>query len=122
MLNHAPLIRKAPYASVVLYVRCRATSRIRVVPTNDRRVQTPLQALGYRWVVVTVYRDDAKSVRYLRKAKGRVERVSDLRDLKTGNVVADLILSTTLRNGSAASKSCRPSTQGTCSSGTASWC
>lgn len=56
-------------------------------------IQRRLQQLGYNWRIIKVYRDDAKSGRYLRK---RTEYQRMMRDLKSGAVKADLILVDTL--------------------------
>lgn len=56
-------------------------------------IKRRLHALGYRWVIVTIYTDSAVSGRFLRKRKAFQKM---LRELKTGTVVADLILVDTL--------------------------
>src|ERR1700742_3894583 len=78
-----------PYR-VVLYVRMSSDKQNPRSPEQQiQEIKRRLQALGYRWVIVTIYRDNAKSGKYLRKRKD-FQRM--LRDLKTGTVVADLIL------------------------------
>lgn len=82
-----------PYR-VVLYVRMSSDRQNPRSPDQQiEEIKRRLQALGYSWVIVVVYRDDAQSGRYLRKRKGFQKM---LRDLKTGTVVADLILVDTL--------------------------
>jgi DNA invertase Pin-like site-specific DNA recombinase len=84
---------KRPY-HVVLYVRMSSDKQNPRSPQQQAdEIKRRLRALGYRWVIVTIYRDDAKSGKYLRKRKSYQKM---LRDLKTGTVQADLILVDTL--------------------------
>lgn len=84
---------KRPYR-VVLYVRMSGDKQNPRSPDQQvAEIKRRLKAAGYRWVVVTVYRDDAKSGKYLRKRKAYQKM---LRDLKSGVVKADLILVDTL--------------------------
>ncbi|MBL9089927.1 MAG: recombinase family protein [Planctomycetaceae bacterium] len=84
---------KRPYR-VVLYVRMSSDKQNPRSPDQQiAEIKRRLRALGYRWVIVTIYRDDAVSGKYLRKRKGFQKM---LRELKTGTVVADLILVDTL--------------------------
>ncbi len=84
---------KRPYR-VVLYVRMSSDKQNPRSPDQQiAEIKRRLHALGYRWVVVTIYRDEAVSGKFLRKRKGYQKM---LRDLKTGTVVADLILVDTL--------------------------
>lgn len=78
-----------PYR-VVVYLRMSSKKQ------NDRspeqqlaEIKKRLKALGYAWVIVKIYRDDAKSGRLLRKRPGYQQM---LQDIKTGAVVVDLIL------------------------------
>jgi len=52
-----------------------------------------LNSLGYKWVIVKIYRDDAKSGRYLRKRIGYQQM---LQEIKSGVVAVDLVLVDTL--------------------------
>jgi DNA invertase Pin-like site-specific DNA recombinase len=79
---------------VVLYVRMSSDKQNPRSPEQQiDEIKRRLQALGYRWVIVKVYRDDGVSGQYLRKRHGYLQM---LRELKTGLVVADLILVDTL--------------------------
>lgn len=84
---------KRPYR-VVLYVRMSGDNQNPRSPDQQiAEIKRRLKAAGYRWVIVTVYRDDAKSGKFLRTRAGYLKM---LRDLKTGTVVADIILVDTL--------------------------
>ncbi len=84
---------KRPYR-VVLYVRMSSDRQNPRSPDQQiAEIKRRLKAAGYRWVIVTIYRDDAKSGKFLRKRKNYQQM---LRDLKTGVVIADLILVDTL--------------------------
>ena len=84
---------KHPYR-VVLYLRMSSDKQNPRSPQQQiDEIKRRLHALGYRWVIVKIYRDDAISGKFLRKRKGYQEM---LRELKTGAVVADLILVDTL--------------------------
>lgn len=84
---------KRPYR-VVLYVRMSGDNQNPRSPDQQiAEIKRRLKAAGYRWVIVTVYRDDAKSGKFLRTRTGYLKM---LRDLKTGTVVADIILVDTL--------------------------
>lgn len=75
---------------VVIYVRMSSDKQNPRSPDQQvQEIERRLKALGYQWVIVKVYRDDAISGRYIRK---RTAYQQMLRDLKTGTVVADLIL------------------------------
>jgi DNA invertase Pin-like site-specific DNA recombinase len=79
---------------VVIYVRMSSDKQNPRSPKQQiDEIKRRLLALGYRWVIVKIYRDEAKSGKYLRKRNGYQQM---LRDLKTGTVVADLILVDTL--------------------------
>lgn len=56
-------------------------------------IQSRLKAMGYRWTIVKIYRDDGKSGRYLRKRPGYQAM---MRDIRSGSVAVDLILVDTL--------------------------
>jgi site-specific DNA recombinase len=82
------------------YYRCVAYVRMSSDKQNPRspkqqidEIKRRLAALGYRWDIFKIYRDDAVSGTYLRKRTGYQQM---LRELKTGVVVADLILVDTL--------------------------
>lgn len=84
---------KRPYR-VVIYVRMSSDRQNPRSPQQQiDEIKRRLHALGYRWVIVVIYRDDAVSGKFLRKRKAFQKM---LRDLKTGTVVADLILVDTL--------------------------
>lgn len=79
---------------VVLYLRMSSDRQNPRSPDQQaEEIKRRLASLGYRWAVVKVYRDDAISGRLIRKRSAYQEM---LRDLKTGTVVADLILVDTL--------------------------
>lgn len=78
----------------VLYLRMSSDAQNPRSPDQQEyEIRQRLQALGYRFVIVKVYRDDGKSGRYLRKRLGYQQM---LRDIKTGVVQVDLILVDTL--------------------------
>jgi DNA invertase Pin-like site-specific DNA recombinase len=79
---------------VVLYLRMSSDQQNKRSPEQQQReIETRLRALGYEWVIVKIYRDDAKSGRYLRKRPGYQKMI---RDIKAGTLAADLILVDTL--------------------------
>jgi DNA invertase Pin-like site-specific DNA recombinase len=79
---------------VVLYVRMSGDRQNPRSPDQQiQEIQRRLKALGYHWIVVKVYRDDAISGKYIRKRPAYQQM---LRDLKSGTVAADLILVDTL--------------------------
>ncbi len=79
---------------VVLYLRMSTDLQNKRSPEQQQaEITRRLKALGYTWVVVEIYRDNAKSGRYLRKRSG-YQRM--LRDIKSGVVAVDLILVDTL--------------------------
>ncbi len=79
---------------VVLYVRMSSDRQNPRSPDQQvQEIERRLKLLGYKWVIVKIYRDDAVSGKYLRKRSAYQQM---LRDLKTGAVAADLILVDTL--------------------------
>jgi DNA invertase Pin-like site-specific DNA recombinase len=79
---------------VVLYLRMSSDKQNPRSPDQqEAEIRQRLKAAGYQWVIVKVYRDDAKSGRYLRKRLGYQKM---LQDIKTGVVQVDLILVDTL--------------------------
>jgi DNA invertase Pin-like site-specific DNA recombinase len=82
-----------PYR-VVIYARMSSDQQNRRSPEQQiDEINRRLQLLGYPWVVVKVYRDDAVSGRVLRKRRD-YQRM--LREIKSGTVSVDLILADTL--------------------------
>jgi site-specific DNA recombinase len=79
---------------VVIYVRMSSDRQNPRSPEQQMdEIKRRLKALGYNWTVVNIYRDDGITGRLLRKRPGFQTM---LRELKTGVVVADLILVDTL--------------------------
>ena len=79
---------------VVLYLRMSSDAQNKRSPEQQRtEIELRLKALGLDWTVVIVYRDDAKSGRYIRKRRGYQKM---LHDIKVGNIKVDLILVDTL--------------------------
>ncbi|MAD80495.1 MAG: recombinase family protein [Pirellulaceae bacterium] len=79
---------------VVVYLRMSSESQNKRSPKQQlREIKKRLKALGYKWVIVKVYRDNAKSGKYLRNRHGYQQM---MRDLKSRVVAADLILVDTL--------------------------
>jgi DNA invertase Pin-like site-specific DNA recombinase len=78
----------------VVYLRMSSRSQNERSPDQQLdEIRKRLKQLNLPWVVVKVYRDNAKSGRYIRKRPG-FRRM--LRDIKIGLVKADLILVDTL--------------------------
>jgi len=78
-----------PYR-VIIYLRMSSDRQNERSPDQQlAEIQKKVKALGYQWMVVKVYRDDAKRGIYLRKRPGYQHM---LEDIKTGAVAADLIL------------------------------
>ena len=79
---------------VVLYLRMSSKLQNERSPDQQQaEITKRMEALGYNWVIVKVYRDDAKSGRFLRNRSGYQKM---LRDIKSGTVAVDLILVDTL--------------------------
>ena len=79
---------------VVVYLRMSSELQNKRSPQQQlNEIKRRLKALGYKWVIVKVYRDDAKSGRYLRNRPGYQKM---MQEIKSGVVVADLILVDTL--------------------------
>jgi len=79
---------------VVIYVRMSSDKQNPRSPDQQiAEIKKRLKALGYPWVIVNTYRDDAKSGRFLRK---RHAFQSMLQEIKTGMVAADVILVDTI--------------------------
>lgn len=75
---------------VVLYLRMSSDMQNERSPLQQRaEIERRLKALGYRWIIVDVYCDEAKSGKFLRK---RPEYQRMLRDIKTGKLDVDLVL------------------------------
>ena len=75
---------------VVVYLRMSTEMQNERSPQQQlREIRRQLKSLGYSWVIVKVYRDDAKSGRILRKREGYQKM---MRELKSGIVAADMIL------------------------------
>lgn len=82
-----------PYR-VVVYLRMSSKKQNERSPDQQLdEIKRRLKKLGYNWVIVKVYRDDAKSGRLFRK---RPQFQQMLHDLQTGTVTADLILCDTI--------------------------
>lgn len=80
---------KKPYR-VVIYLRMSSDKQNERSPDQQLDdIKKKLKALCLPWVIVKVYRDDAKRGIYLRK---RPDYQRMLQDIKTGAVVADLIV------------------------------
>lgn len=79
---------------VVVYLRMSSDKQNPRSPDQQlEEIERRIKALGYRWIIVKVYRDDGISGRYLRK---RTAYQAMLRDIKSGAVSVDLILVDTL--------------------------
>ena len=79
---------------VVIYLRMSSELQNKRSPQQQlNEIKRRLKVLGYKWVIVKVYRDDAKSGRYLRNRPGYQKM---MQEIKSGVVVADLILVDTL--------------------------
>ena len=79
---------------VVIY--CRMSDDRQNPRSPDQQIEEikrRLKSLGYNWTIVKIYRDDGITGRLLRK---RTAFQAMLRELKTGLVIADLILVDTL--------------------------
>lgn len=78
----------------VVYLRMSSDKQNKRSPEQQLdEIHRRLRTLGYPWQVVKVYRDDAKSGRYLRKRKQYQQM---MRDIKLGVISVDLILVDTL--------------------------
>jgi len=79
---------------VLVYLRMSGDQQNKRSPDQQlAEIQRRLKALGYNWIVVKIYRDDAISGRLLRKRASYQEMV---RDIKSETVAADAILVDTL--------------------------
>lgn len=79
---------------VIIYLRMSSDQQNPRSPDQQlEQIKRRLAALGYKWIIVKIYRDDAKSGRYLHKRPGYQKM---MRDIRTGAVKADLILVDTL--------------------------
>ena len=79
---------------VVLYLRMSTDQQNDRSPDQQQaEIEKRLKALGYSWNIVKVYRDDAKSGRFIRKRPGYMQM---MREIKSGVIKADLILVDTL--------------------------
>src|SRR6185503_5169486 len=79
---------------VVLYLRMSSDRQNPRSPDQQaQEIERRIKALGYEWNIVKTYRDEAISGRYLRRRPAYQQMLSELR---TGAVVADLILVDTL--------------------------
>lgn len=88
MLNHK-FDPHRPYR-IVLYLRMSSDQQNPRSPDQqEAEIKRRMKAAGYHWTVVKIYRDEGISGRLLRKRKA-YQRM--MRDLKTGAVVADLIV------------------------------
>lgn len=82
-----------PYR-VALYLRMSTELQNKRSPEQqEAEIKKRLKALGYNWIIVAVYRDDAISGRYLRKRHG-YQRM--MHDIKSGTLAVDLILVDTI--------------------------
>ena len=74
----------------VLYLRMSSDDQNPRSPQQQRdTIEAALRRLGYPWVVVDAYADEAVSGRYLRRRAGFQQMLSDIR---TGKVKVDVIL------------------------------
>jgi DNA invertase Pin-like site-specific DNA recombinase len=79
---------------VVVYLRMSSDKQNPRSPDQQlAEIRRRLKALGYNWRIVKIYRDDAISGRLIRKRVGYQEM---MRDIKSGAVVADLIVVDTI--------------------------
>lgn len=79
---------------VVVYLRMSSDQQNKRSPEQQLdEIQKRLKAMGYNWIIVKIYRDDAKSGRYLRKRQGYQQM---MQDIKTGVVKVDIILVDTI--------------------------
>jgi DNA invertase Pin-like site-specific DNA recombinase len=75
---------------VALYLRMSSDLQNKRSPEQQQQeIERRLKALGYQWVVVEVFRDNAKTGRLLRNRRD-YQRM--LRDIRTGALIVDLIL------------------------------
>jgi DNA invertase Pin-like site-specific DNA recombinase len=75
---------------VVLYLRMSSDDQNPRSPQQQRdTIEATLQRLGYPWVIVKVYRDEAVSGRYLRRRAGFQTMLGDIR---SGTIKVDAIL------------------------------
>jgi site-specific DNA recombinase len=83
----------AGYRAAV-YLRMSSELQNKRSPTQQHaEIERVLKSLGYKWDIVAVYCDDAKSGRLLRYRRD-YQRM--LRDIRTGSLIIDLILVDTL--------------------------
>src|SRR5690349_4731566 len=74
----------------VLYLRMSSDDQNPRSPQQQRdTIEAALRRLGYPWVIVDAYADEAVSGRYLRRRAGFQQMLSDIR---TGKVKVDVIL------------------------------
>lgn len=74
----------------VIYARMSTAQQNERSPDQQvDEIQRRIKSFGYSWTIVKVYRDDGKSGRYQSKRPGYQQM---LRDLRTGAIIADLIL------------------------------
>ena len=79
---------------VIVYLRVSSDQQNKRSPEQQlEEIQRRLKSLGYKWMIVKTYRDDAQSGRFLRKRRGYQKM---LQEIKTGVVQIDLILVDTL--------------------------
>lgn len=79
---------------VVIYARMSSDKQNRRSPDQQiAEIKKRIKTQGYKWVIVKIYRDDAKSGRFLRK---RPSLQGMFRDIKTGMVMVDAILVDTI--------------------------
>jgi DNA invertase Pin-like site-specific DNA recombinase len=75
---------------VVLYLRMSSEGQNPRSPQQQRdTIEATVKRLGYPWVIIAIYTDEAVSGRYLRR-RGSFQEM--LRDIRTGKVKADAIL------------------------------
>ena len=82
-----------PYR-VIVYLRMSSDQQNKRSPEQQlAEIKRLVKALGYKWSIAKVYRDDAKSGRFLRTRSGYQKM---MQDIKTRAVNADLILVDTI--------------------------
>jgi site-specific DNA recombinase len=75
---------------VVLYLRMSSDDQNPRSPQQQRdTIKATLQRMGYPWIIVNAYTDEAISGRYLRRRVGFQKMLGDIR---TGTIKADAIL------------------------------
>lgn len=93
MLKRKIFDPEKPY-NAALYLRMSSDLQNKRSPDQQRaEIERQLKARQYKWSIVEVYRDDAKSGRLLRK-RDAYQRM--LREIRTGQSAVDLILVDTL--------------------------